>query len=207
MLNKKDYKSYIDRYNIAYRKYGYSTKSLCWSGGCENQSARFCALLDVRKFIKNDIFNVLDVGCGFGDFAKYMYSNSFKGQYTGIDINENLLEEANKQNEHESTFLCCDVFSNQIGINFDVVFESGLFNYKLTNQDQLRYIAASLERMYSLCNYAISCNFISTYVDWQHENTFHLDPRIALDIGKSLSEKVILRHDYMPYEYTMYIFK
>ena len=60
-------------YEKLYKKYGYSPKSLGWEKG--KQFLRFHQLTCDFE-LKNA--SILDVGCGFGDFIKYLNLNKIK---------------------------------------------------------------------------------------------------------------------------------
>jgi hypothetical protein len=128
-------------------------------------------------------------------------------KYTGIDINPSLIEEGKKR------FPALDlrvgeVSDSDIGnVTYDLACASGLFNYKLEHQDQLPYIKKTLEQFFARCNIGVSSDFMSTFVDYQQEITYHLDEFEALKIAKGLSRRVVLRNDYLDYEYCLYILK
>ena len=88
-----------------------------------------------------------------------------------------------------------------------MVCESGIFNFKLNSENQLEYIKEMLTKMYQLSNKGISADFMSTFVDYQHDGAFHMSEYQLIKIAKNLSKKFILRNDYLDYEYNIYILK
>jgi SAM-dependent methyltransferase len=78
MLNMKSLNLYQNKFN----KYGVDPRSLLWkSKGAAHQ--RF------RQFWSEIDFNgksVLDIGCGFGEFGKFLLKRYKDVDYTGIDI-------------------------------------------------------------------------------------------------------------------------
>lgn len=53
----------------------------------------------------------------------------------------------------------------------------------------------------------ITFDFLSDKVDYQYEHTFHSSPERILGYVYSKSRNVILRNDYMPFEFSVFIFK
>ena len=207
-LNDIDRKKYLDRYNARLSEYGYDPRTLGWGGGKDRQSVRFKNLLGVADYISTEVSSVLDVGCGFGDLSFFLESFLSSVKYTGLDINKSLIDMAKDVNNHRGQFYCGTLSElNSIIPSSDVVVESGIFNAALDGEDQIQYIENSLREMYEKCNYAVAADFMTDRVDWQSEGAFHLAPEKALSIALSIGRKVVLRHDYLPYEYCVYIIK
>lgn len=206
-MNPEDRAKYIARYNERLKTYGYDLKTLCWGGDRERQQTRFRVHMELRYFVPREIGSVLDVGCGFGDMGNYLETHYPHVKYTGIDINPSLIEEGKKR------FPTLDLRVGEVtapGIGnapYDLVCASGLFNYKLEHQDQLQYIKKTLEQFFSHCNIGVSSDFMSTFVDYRQELSYHLNEFEALKIAKGLSRRVVLRNDYLDYEYCLYILK
>ena len=71
----------------------------------------------------NSIINVLDIGCGACKAFEYLNPN-FSINYTGIELQEDLVEIAKSRYEDEKNFsIVCDDVQNTFSIfkNFDVV--------------------------------------------------------------------------------------
>ena len=72
MTDWPDIKQHISDYYIKlYQEHGYSPRS-CDYGRPESQQAKFKTLSNVYPL---DNSSVLDVGCGFADYADYLSSN------------------------------------------------------------------------------------------------------------------------------------
>ena len=201
-MKKEDKEYCIKRYSERYKQYGYSSLALGW-GLNGKQNLRFLALSEIG--ISPDS-SVLDIGCGFGDLFKYLIDNNWKGNYLGVDLVEDLLSEAKKQNP-TAKFENTDILNDGIKNKFDFVVSSGIFNAKLINEDSYQYIERMLIRMLRISNKGVAVDFLSTYVDFEHKTNFHSDPAIIFKIAKSLSKRVAIRHDYLPFEFSLYIYK
>lgn len=207
-LHDIDRKKYLARYNARLSKYGHDPRALGWGGGRERQNVRFKNLLGVVDYISSEITSLLDVGCGFGDLSSYLEIAYPSALYTGLDINQNFIDIAKKKGGGRAQFYCGTLSELWSSLpSSDVVVESGIFNAELNGGDQLNYIEASLRDMYAKSNYAVAADFMTDRVDWQSEGAFHLAPEDAIRIALSIGRKAILRHDYLPYEYCIYIIK
>lgn len=199
----KDKTTYLNRYNKRLKEYGYDSKSLGWGGGRERQDLRYKVLKEIGV-LSNE--SILDVGCGFGDLYDYCLMNNWQGEYLGIDINQNLLNVAINQYPSIKTEKI-DLLEDKFEQKFDWVLSSGVFNAKLEAEDNIGYITKMLTKMFTTSNKGVACDFMTTYVDYQHPIAYHLDPAEAIAIGKKLTDRLIIRMDYLKYEFCLYLYK
>ncbi len=215
-LNKEDKEKYINRYNERLEEFGYDPRSLGWgTGGLERQYIRFSNLLDIKKFSTSEVSSVLDIGCGFGDCCEYLEQTNPQAIYTGVDINNSLIEIAKKKFPNNN-FFCGDILdqkfydliSNNSKKKFDIVISSGVFNYKLTNENQYDYICRMLEIMFSLSKIGIAADFLTDKVDFMHEGAFHTNIEcLYTKTRDKITKKSIFRNDYLDYEFILYLLK
>lgn len=187
------------RYDKRIKKFGYSPKSLGWMKG--NQGIRFSALTEIGMMKNSRIF---DIGCGFGDLYHFLKISSKNFQYIGFELNENLISLAKKKYPRIK-FKQFDIEKDQIRGKCDWVITSGLFNFK--RKDNYKFIKKSLEKIFNSCKKGVAIDFISDYVDYKNKDTFYSSPEKIFKICKDLSPRIILRHDYMPFEFCVYIYK
>lgn len=207
-MNELDRNLYIQRYNSRFSTFGHDIKTLGWGGDKNRQFLRFQISLELENFIgSNKITSVLDVGCGFGDMGgEFMKNNYPHIKYTGIDINPKLIEEGKKKYPNID-LRCLDIIDGNFNEKYDLVCESGIFNFQLKNENQLEYIERMFNKMYELSNYGVSVDFMSTFVDFQHDGAYHTNEFESIKLAKKLSKRVVLRNDYLDYEYALYILK
>ena len=207
MLTPQDRNSYLERYSTRLQEYGRDPRTLGWSGGVSRQLVRFDASLGILRRIPKPIGSILDVGCGFGDLGLYTSRLGFPHQYTGVDINPDLLDVARKENP-AGRFVLGDFHQEDLGLgNHDVCIAIGIFGARLEITDQVAYVYNSLERLFSMSRYGVSVDFMTDRVDFQHPDGYHLAPEKAMELAYSLSSRFALIHDYLPYEYTLHILK
>lgn len=203
-MDRQARKFVLDRYTERVRKHGFSPRSLGWRKG--RQEVRFTVLADVGI---TDGDSVLDVGCGFGDFARFLRHVGLKASYRGCDINEEVVDLGRKEDESlplEVRDLEEEPFPDG---SFDWVVSSGLFEFLSYGDErkQMEWVRSMLGRMVQTSKKGIAADFLSSYVDYRDETNFHADPREVIKAAKALTRRVVLRHDYMPYEFCLYIYK
>ena len=198
-----DRADYVERYERRLREHGHSPETLGW-GKLGREHVRFQVMTDVVQEV--GAASVLDVGCGFADLFDHLVAQGWNGEYSGIDIVPGLLAEARER--HPSLDLQeADVASYESAGTFDVVVASGVFNARLRSGDNRAHITRSVERMYELASRAVCIDFLSTYVDFQQPDGWHTDPAWALELGRGLSKRLRLRHDYMPFEFALIVYR
>ncbi len=199
IMNDEEKKKTLDRYNERLKVYGYDPKTLGWLKG--KQEIRFQVLSEIGN-LQN--CSVLDVGCGFGDLYGFFHKKRIKIKYTGVDINSQLLE-IGMELYPSAVFEEMDFEEFPLEKKFDWAFASGIFNFKLKNNDQ--FIKNTLSKMFSLSKKGVAVDFLSSYVDFQNGGAYYSNPEQIFSFCKKLSRRITLRHDYMPFEFCIYIYK
>lgn len=203
-LSDKDRDKIIKRYTGRFLEYGYSPKTLGWDKG--KQDIRFNILTSQYDFNNK---SVLDIGCGFGDLnktLKYKAGNNYK--YLGLDIVPVLIKKAKKLYQNSKIdFQCCDFLSTELTNQYDYIIASGIFNFKIEAENNYSFIENIISKSFHLCRDGLAFDFLSDKVDYKHDHTFHSSPEQILGIAYKYSRNVIIRNDYMPFEFSLFIFK
>lgn len=194
----------IERYGSRYKEYGYSPKSLGWDKG--KQDVRFSILTSQYDFAGK---SVLDVGCGFGDLNKVLRQKCMDNYaYWGVDVVPDLIAEARSRYSGENiNFTVGDFLELDLATEFDYVIASGIFNHQLEHADNYDLIAAAFEKALSVSRDGLAFDFLSDKVDYRLEHTFHSSPETILSMAYKFSRNIVLRNDYMPFEFSLFIFK
>jgi len=200
MMNFQDEKDIIARYEEKLNKYGISPQAMGWRDKVQ-QYVRFAILSEIGDLNNH---SVLDIGCGFGDFFDFLKQKGMKVEYTGYDISSRLIKIAEKKYPR-AIFKVKDISEEEVNKKFDYVISSGIFNHKLSNNEN--FVREMLTKSFELCNIGIAINMMSSYVDYQDEHLYYYHPEAIFAFCKSLTRRVTLRHDYMPYEFTIYLYK
>ena len=173
-------------------------------GSSNSQKERFRVLTEVGSISS---CSVLDVGCGLGGLYDYLSHDYSNFTYIGIDINENMILEAMKRHPAVE-FMCDDILAESSlldGRTFDYVFLSGALNLSLDNQEST--IFEMMEAMYRLAVKGAAINFLSIHSDFFSPGEYYCNPEKILKMAFSITKKVNLRHDYMPHDFTVYLYK
>lgn len=202
-MNDIDIKNTLERYCKRFDEFGYSPKTLGWLKG--KQDIRFDVLTSLYNFEGKSI---LDIGCGFGDLIKVLNQKAEKYFYLGIDLCEELIETGKKQfSGGNIEFLPGDFLELKIDKKTDWAIESGIFNHKLANLDNYDFIKSVMKKTFDIVADGFSFDFISDKVDYKDEHIFYASPEKILSFAYELSRNVILRSDYMPFEFSIFVFK
>jgi len=192
-------KEIIKRYNERLKKYGHDPRTLGWFKG--RQPIRFKVITQIGDLNNSSI---LDVGCGFGDLYDFLIKNYRGIEYVGYDINPNLIQTAKKTHPNVC-FEVKDILQEKLKEKFDYVVSSGLFEFRFP--DSTSFTRNMLRGMFESCKKGVAADFMSTYADFEEKNAFYANPEDIFRFCKTLSKRVSLRHDYMPFEFCIYIYK
>lgn len=201
MENMKD----RDRTKVAHffnenlRRYGYDPRSLGWIPG--TQEARFRALTAIGDL---EGCSVLDVGCGFGDLYGYLCRNGIDVDYTGIDLCPDFIDIARKRHP-EANFIVADFEEAIISDRFDWAFESGVFNYRVSDHET--WVWNMVRKMYRVATRGIAFDFLNRRGRILSAGLYCPDPADIYAMCCRLSPRVVIRCDYKPAEFCVYLYR
>ena len=202
-MNTKYKKEIVDRYRNRLSKCGPTFESL-GSGSKKHQNIRFNVLKNVGNLSGK---RVLDVGCGLGDFYKFLESKEIRVEYTGVDLVPEFIEACTSQFQ-KPIFEVRDILEKPFpSKSFDFVFCSQVLNYNFKVKDNYSYAKKMLRAMHGFSREAIACDFLTSFVDFEEEHLFYYDPLKIFKFCKRLSKRVNLVHSYKLYEFTVYVFE
>ena len=173
-------------------------------GSADSQEKRFSVLTEIGD-LDND--TILDVGCGLGAYFDYIHNAYPNLSYTGVDINPNMIQGA-QQRHSDIEFIHTDITSDSHALNdrkFDYVFLSGALN--LSTDKHHEKIESIVKEMFSMANKGVAANFLSIFSDYLTPGYYYCNPEDILQLAFSITKKVVLRHDYMPHDFTIYLYK
>jgi len=173
-------------------------------GSADSQEKRFSVLTEIGD-LDND--TILDVGCGLGAYFDYIHNAYPNLSYTGVDINPNMIQEA-QQKHSDIEFIHTDITSDSHALNdrkFDYVFLSGALNLSTDKHHDM--IENIMKEMFALANKGVAANFLSLFSDYLTPGEYYCNPENILQTAFSITKKITLRHDYMPHDFTIYLYK
>ena len=93
---------------------------------------------------------------------------------------------------------------------YDIVFASGVFNL-MTHDSEIiskEYALERIEYLFSITNEILVCDFLSSLVDFKQSKAQHFSPSEIVEFcSNKLSRRFKLRHDLLPYEMTLIVWK
>lgn len=184
----------LKKYKNGWKAVGY--------GHRESQTIRFKVLTQIADLNHK---TVLDVGCGLGHLVSFFERNKIKVEYTGYDIIKKFIEKASKLYP-EKRFEVKNIMEKIPDEKFDYVLACGVLNIPIGHNEE--YIRELIKRMFSMCNEGVAINMLSSYADYYDPKCYYYSPEKILEwVLKKVSRWTVLRHDYLPHDFTLYIYK
>ncbi len=201
-----------------YKKFGFDQRTLSW-GSKESQEIRFVELLRICVLLKLEApIKLLDMGCGLGHLYKFIKDRGFMDrwgiEYTGSDINQDLLSEA-KSRMPQAEFLLKseDVYRR----NFDITVCSGVFNLKFSEDFDIHgYYLEELRKLFDISAKGVAVNFqskeglkmIPFWTAREEKKKFYFFDRdeVVNNLSK-ITPHVSVSEGYLPHDFTVYLLK
>ena len=198
IFSDNDIKRINEFYNKLISDHGCNPQALSWNNDY-TQKIRFIALTQIYNL---DNKTILDVGCGFGDLYDLLKEKYKDFKYTGIDVLPNMIQNAKKK--HPNIDFIETEYSKYEGDKYDIILSSGALSFKILNYKD--YYFGMIEKMYKESKIATGFNMlnIKNHID---DDTFiaYSLPEVY-EFCSSLTEKIIIRQDYLPHDFTFYLY-
>jgi SAM-dependent methyltransferase len=179
------------------REHGPTFRAVDW-GSSQAQQQRFRVLLEVGEV---GHASILDVGCGVGHIVEQLAARQFRGRYLGIDVLEEMVASA-RERYPEWRFEAGDILASPASWTADYVLAGGLFTFS-----DLGLMQATVAAMFAACTRALAFNVLSGWASRAEPDEFHADPLATLEFCRTLTPWVTLRHDYLPQDFTIYMYR
>lgn len=182
-------------------QHGNSFQSVNW-GSQAAQKLRFKILLEPFQN-EPEGSTLLDVGCGLGHLYSYIKEQNLSFEYHGIDAIEAMIDQAKEYHPQIAhSFEAAEL--GQIEKNkYDIVIASGIFFLAC----DFTRMKKEITRLFSMARRGVAFNSLSSWAIEKEPNEFYADPAEVLDFCRSLTPRCILRHDYMPHDFTVQLFR
>jgi SAM-dependent methyltransferase len=173
----------------------------------EGQLQRFEILLKAFGDTTNCQF--LDVGCGYGAFADFLYDNGrHSASYHGIDVCSEMIRAAcdrfmaRKPSERldDLAFEVRDLLAAPLPRTYECVVASGLFqlHHGLWHAERL------IRALWEHTEHILAFNMLSVHAPQPHTNgELYADPKRIWDICERLTPHVLLDHTYRRNDFTV----
>ena len=206
MIGEK-YLLLAEHYKKCYEKFGDNHKGADWPNKRDTLK-RYKVMIEIISDTSK-LNSILDIGCGTGNIYQFIIDNKMEYiDYTGLDINQSMIDKANSKFQNVK-FFKRDILDKGIQDSYDYIIMNGLFTEKLnlTFDEMWDFFCKILSVAIKNCRVGIAFNLMSTNVDWQRDDLFHVPlDQLTNFIVNNLSRNYVIRNDYGLYEYTTYIY-
>jgi cyclopropane fatty-acyl-phospholipid synthase-like methyltransferase len=199
-MPKADQERIAAYYDRLVDQYGHDPRA-CDASSVKSLEVRYKVLSEVMDLTGK---SVLEVGCGFGDLGVYLQQKYSGVRYLGIDVSRRMVEEGRKV--HPTLRLRVQ---NVLEINapkkFDIVMAQGIF-YLLGKKAESK-MHELIEKIFSLSKEALAFCAISSWARDKKDSEFYVDPVALLDWCRTLTTRIVLRHEYLPNDVALYLYR
>lgn len=199
-MSIREHEKNIRFYSDLLSEHGIDPRALNW-GSKKSQQTRFQVLAQIASLEGKKI---LDIGCGLGDLYEWLGIQKINTAYHGVDITPKMVEAATKRFPGVR-FEVASVKDISVSQLYDFVFASGIFY--LVETDPFAHMQQTIATMFSLCKQGIAFNSLSDWAVNKTSGEFYASPTETLNFCKTLSPYVVMRHDYHPADFTIYVYK
>ena len=148
--------------------------------------------------------SVLDVGCGVGDFYAYVRATAPTATYRGIDISPAMVARS-RERFPDADFDVVDLLEGPPSRDWDFVAAFGVFNVRLPGADAL--LPRLLRRQFETARVAAHVSLLTSQFRGFDEHALHWNARDVLDLALSITPYVAVRHDYLPHDFSVTLYR
>ncbi|KAF0144295.1 MAG: hypothetical protein FD156_1980 [Nitrospirae bacterium] len=177
----------IDFFSKKLSFFGNTPAAVGWSASGQRQ--RYECIL---KLLHLEEQSVLDFGCGKGDFYGFLKEKGINAEYTGMDINQKLIETASR-NFPEAEFMTLDIDADEIPGTYDYIILCGVFN--LNVQGVKESISGYLEKLFRHTSKTLLFNCLGSHSKIKDINLIYLDPENLAAAAKKITDSTAIYHD------------
>jgi len=201
-LSEEDRARIVGRYEERFRQYGDDLRTLNTGKGdkLRIQHTAHASIGDLENT------TLLDIGCGLGYYYKFLRDQSIPIRYIGYDIVPSFIE-ANRQQFPEAEFEVRDISQDGIAHEADYVCMCQVFNNRYEDVDNDSVVRSALEAACKAERRGVSIDMLGDYVNYHEDHLFYFSPERMFSYAKSLTPFVSLRHDYLPFDFTLFLYK
>jgi hypothetical protein len=99
-----------------------------------------------------------------------------------------------------------NIFEEGIEKKYDNIVLSQVLNNRYTHSDNMNVMIETMKIAFENTRIAVSIDMMSDYVDFKSEELYYYSPEKIFKEAKKITNRVVLRHDYRPFEFTIQLF-
>ena len=208
--SEPNYFKIVSHYEDCLDKYGDTHKGVDWPNSADAMT-RYQVMLEVMRESPGTKAGLLDFGCGASHLQDYIHAHQLNHiDYSGLDISEKFIH-LSRDKYPNTNYYCIDILKSSMQLpRFDYVVLNGVFTEKreLSHDEMWEYFKQVLLKVFSFTVKGIAFNVMSSHVDWERNDLFHLSmDKLAAFLVKEMSRDFVIRNDYGLYEYTTYVYR
>jgi len=198
ILNEQDIECVRRYYRAGIARFGATFESL-YSGSQQKSEVR--SRIHASAILRQPAA-ILDVGCGVGFFYEFLRRHKYKVDYVGYDIMPEYIDVCRKTYP-DANFMLRNIFDEGFDAVYDTVVMSQVFNHRYAESDNVAVVKRAIALAFENSRVSVSVDMLSKYVDYENDILFYFSPEEMLAFAKRLTNRVVLRHDYRRFEFTI----
>jgi len=148
--------------------------------------------------------SILDVGCGVGDLWEHLCARGIACDYHGVDLSGEMAARA-KARFPEATFETANVLDWDDAPRFDYVIAIGVHNVKVEGAREL--LERLTRKQFALARVAAHLSLLTDRYDKFGPQAMPWRAEEVLGLGLSITPYVTLRHDYLPNDFAVTLYR
>lgn len=202
MIGDEDLRQIVERYSARFREYGVDIRTLNAGKGnkLEIQHAVHASVGDLEGK------TVLDIGCGLASFYEFLRARGTRVKYVGYDIVEPFIE-VDRERFPEAHFELRDISRDPVAHRADYAVMCQVFNNRYSSVDNTEVVRRAVAAAFGAVTCGVTLDLRTSYVNYREEQLYYFSPEEMFGFAKSLTPFVKLRHDYLPFDFTLMLYK
>ncbi len=206
----RGYHEIIAHYEDCLARHGDNHRGVDWPRADEAE-LRYDVMLGIIPAQEPRPVRILDFGCGAGHLLDFIRHRGVPGlEYHGLDLSARFTALCQEKFPGVS-FARTDVLETPLEpMAYDYIIINGVFTEKrsLSHGRMWDYARAVLRAVWPSARRGAAFNVMSTHVDWERPDLFHLPLDALMAFLKAeLSRHCAIRQDYGLHEYTAYVYR
>ena len=210
-MSEPAYFQLVRHYEACFAVYGATAAGVDWPDEA-GASLRYEVMLDLLRWdpLRPRSPTLLDFGCGVAGLFEHLQGDELGRSvtYAGHDLSELYVEHCRRAYPGIG-FSVGDVLAGHRLDPVDYVVVNGVFTERLglDHEEMFAFMRSVLDRLVKVARRGVAFNVMSSLVDWEREDLFHVEPSRIADLAGVFGRRFVIRHDYPLYEFTTYLYR